>query len=158
MLQPNFNNEVYIKHGHLLCSSYRHWTGKPLITKNSDPDKHIFELYTAPFAIVSHGIEEDPVFNFGNKVALELFEIDWEQFIQLPSRNSVEMTNRKQREELMRRVSNDGHMIDYTGVRVTSTGKRFKIEGATIWNIIDGNGHYHGQAAMFKSWSTINNE
>lgn len=155
MLQPNFNNETYIKHGQLLCSSYRHWTESPLISKNTEPDKLIFELYAAPFAIVSHGMEEDPVFNFGNKVALELFELDWAQFIQLPSRNSVEMTNRKQREELMRRVSKDGHIIDYTGVRVSSTGKRFKIEGATIWNIVDENGHYHGQAAMFAHWAAI---
>ena len=95
MLQPNFNNEVYTKHGQLLCSSYRHWTDKPLITKHSEPNKLIFELYAAPFAIVSHGIEEDPIFNFGNKVALELFELNWEQFIQLPSRYSVETTNRK---------------------------------------------------------------
>ena len=56
----------------------------------------------------------------------------------------------------MRRVSNDGHMINYSGVRISSTGKRFKIEGATIWNIIDENGHYLGQAAMFKNWIAIN--
>ena len=81
--------------------------------------------------------------------------MDWDQFIQLPSRNSAEMTNREQREKLMQRVTNHGHMIDYTGIRISSTGKRFKIEGATIWNIIDTNGHYHGQAAMFKNWSVI---
>ncbi len=155
MLQANLSNETYIKHGQLLCSSHQHWAGSPLITTNSVPDKLIFELYTAPFAIVSHGIEDDPVFNFGNKVALELFELDWDQFIQLPSRNSVESTNRDQREELMRRVSNDGHMINYSGVRISSTGNRFKIEGATIWNIIDEDGYYFGQAAMFKNWTAI---
>ena len=155
MLQPNFNTQAYNNHGQILCSSYRHWTDKHLISKHSEPDKLIIELYEAPFAIVSHGIENDPIFNFGNKVALELFELDWDQFIQLPSRNSIETKNRKQREELMRRVSNDGHMINYSGVRISSTGKRFKIEVATIWNIIDENDHYHGQAAMFKNWSAI---
>ncbi len=155
MLQPNFNTQAYNKHGQNLCSSYRRWTDKHLISKHSEPDKLIIELYEAPFAIVSHGIEDDPIFNFGNRVALELFELDWDHFIQLPSRNSIETKNRKQREELMRRVSNDGHMINYSGVRISSTGKRFKIEGATIWNIIDENDHYHGQAAMFKNWSAI---
>jgi len=155
MLQPNFDNKTYINHGQLLCSSYQHWTHKQLITNNLDPKKIIFELYTAPFAIVSHGTEEDPIFNFGNKKALDLFELDWEHFIQLSSCKSVETTNLKQREELMQRVSNDGHMVDYSGVRISSTGKRFNIEGATIWNIIDRNGKYHGQAAMFKNWSYI---
>ena len=151
----NFNNDFYIKHAQLLCSSYTHWTNQSLLNKDNNPDKLIQDLYKAPFAIVSHGIEEDPVFNFGNKVALELFELDCEQFIQLPSRNSVEMTNRDQRDELMQRVSHDGHMIDYSGVRISSTGKRFKIEGATIWNIIDEREHYYGQAAMFTNWSAI---
>lgn len=154
----NLNNDFYIKHAQLLCSSYTRWTSQSLLSEDNNPDKLLQDLYEVPFAIVSHGVEEDPVFNFGNKVALELFELDWEQFIQLPSRNSVEMTNREQREDLMRRVGNDGHMIDYSGVRISSTGKRFKIEGATIWNIIDADGHYHGQAAMFKNWSTINQE
>lgn len=151
------NNDFYIKHGQLLCSSYTRWTNQSLLSENN-PNKLLQGLYKAPFAIVSHGIEEDPIFNFGNKIALKLFEFNWEQFIQIPSRNSVEMTNRKQRDELMQRVSNDGHMVDYSGVRISSTGKRFKIEGATIWNIIDENEHYHGQAAMFKNWSTINQD
>lgn len=155
MTQHELSSEFYIKHGHLLCSSFLHWTDKHLITSHSEPEEIIMALFKAPFAIVSHGIEEDPVFNFGNKVALELFELDWDQFIQLPSRNSVETTNRNQREELMRHVSNDGHMIDYSGMRISSTGKRFKIEGATIWNIIDEDGHYYGQAATFKNWTAI---
>ena len=156
MHQPDFNNDLYIKHAQLLCSSYKHWFDKTLIQNHYEPDKLILALYEAPFAIVSHGIEDDPVFNFGNKTALDLFELEWEQFIQLPSRNSVEMTNRKQREELMRRVSTEGHMAGYSGVRISATGKRFKIEDASIWNIIDANDQYYGQAAMFKNWSAIN--
>lgn len=152
----NFNNDFYIRHAQLLCSSYKHWTGKPLIANDCENDKLILSMYEAPFALVSHGIEDDPVFNFGNKVALHLFELDWNQFIKLPSRNSVEITNIKQREELMRRVSNDGHMVEYSGVRISSTGKRFIIKGATIWNIIDDNSHYYGQAAMFSHWAAIN--
>ncbi len=156
MSQPDLNNDFYMHHANLLCSSYKHWTDRHLITTRCGPEKIILALFEAPFAIVSHGIEDDPVFNFGNRVALELFELNWGQFIQLPSRNSVETTNRKQREELMQRVTNDGHMVDYSGVRISSTGKRFKIVDATIWNIVDGGGHYYGQAAMFKNWSTIN--
>lgn len=150
MSQPDFTKPVYIKHGRLLCSSYTHWTGKPLIADQDDPEKLIHALFAAPFAIVSHGTEDDPVFNFGNKTALSLFELEWDQFIQTPSRESVEITNKKERDKLMTRVSTEGYIDDYSGVRVSSSGKRFLIKNATIWNVVDEHDNYYGQAAMFK--------
>jgi MEKHLA domain len=151
MQQPNFNIDFYIKHGQLLCSSYTHWTGKPLISDQRSPEKLIRLLFEEPFVIVSHGIEDDPVFNFGNNAALKLFELNWDQFIQLPSRESVEMTNRIEREKLMQCVTKDGYIDNYSGIRIASSGKRFLIEAATIWNVVDEDGLYHGQAAMFEN-------
>ncbi len=52
----------------------------------------------------------------------------------------------------MRHVTENGYTNNYSGVRVSSTGKRFLIEDATIWNVLDNAGTYHGQAAMFKTW------
>jgi hypothetical protein len=152
---PDFSNDFYLKHGQLLCSSYAHWTNKRLIAGNKDPKTLIFALYEAPIVIVSHGIEKDPVFNFGNKIALELFELDWDRFIQVPSRESVEITNRTERRKLMRQVTTNGYIGNYTGVRVSSSGVRFLIEDATIWNIIDTEDVYYGQAAMFENWEMI---
>lgn len=152
---PDLCNEFYLKHGQLLCSSYVHWTDKRLITDNKDPEALIHTLYEAPFAVVSHGVESDPIFNFGNKTALELFELDWERFIQVPSRESVEAISRSERNELMQQVSTNGYMDNYSGIRVSSSGARFLIEAATIWNIIDANNIYYGQAAMFKTWKMI---
>ncbi len=152
---PDLCNGFYIKHGQLLCLSYAHWTIKKLIADNKDPETLILELYEAPFAVVSHGIENDPIFNFGNKTALELFELEWDQFIQVPSRESVEMTSRAERDKLMRQVTTNGYIENYSGVRVSSSGARFLIEDATIWNIVDANNVYYGQAAMFEKWKTI---
>lgn len=39
---------------------------------------------------MSHGLEVDPVFNYANQCALDLFEMTWEDFIKLPSRLSAE--------------------------------------------------------------------
>lgn len=155
MSKPDLSNDFYLKHGQLLCSSYAHWTNKKLIAEKKDPETLIFALYEAPLAVVSHGVENDPVFNFGNKIALELFELNWDRFIQVPSRESVEMTSRTERDKLMRQVTTNGYIDNYSGVRISASGTRFLIEDATIWNIIDANNIYYGQAAMFENWKTI---
>jgi hypothetical protein len=119
------------------------------------PGSLIKTLYYAPFAIVSHDTQADPVFNFGNKTALHLFELEWDHFLKLPSRESVEMIKRDEREKLMQRVTTDGYIDNYSGIRVSSSGKRFLINDATIWNIVDADGVYHGQAAAFENWTYL---
>ena len=155
MTPVDLSSGFYIKHGQLLCDSFSHWTNKPLINKTNDSTEWIRFLYNASFVIVSHGTENDPVFNFGNKLALDLFELDWKEFILLPSRMSAEETSQQKRKQLIQRVTTDGYFDNYSGVRVSSNGKRFLIEEATIWNIIDANNTYYGQAAMFQKWTYL---
>jgi hypothetical protein len=95
------------------------------------------------------------VFFFGNRVALELFEMDFAAFIALPSRLSAEPLLRNERKRLLARVAADGIISDYSGVRVSSTGRRFRIERATVWNLIDSQGVRHGQAALFDRWTPL---
>ncbi|MCZ6804584.1 MAG: MEKHLA domain-containing protein [Proteobacteria bacterium] len=40
-------------------------------------------------------------------------------------------------------------------VRISSTGNRFWVEDATIWNLLDEKGIYCGQAAVFYKWSDL---
>ena len=155
MTYPDFKNNFYTHHAKLLCSSYKHWAGKQLITEYQNTKNLIEALFDAPFALVSHGTETESVFNFGNRNALKLFELTWEQFIQLPSRKSADQENQEDRARLMARVNADGYATDCKGVRISSTGKHFLIEGATVWNVIDQNNKYHGQAAMFTQWSYL---
>lgn len=141
----------YQKHGELLCASYRKFTGEDLL-----PDRHVSksliqQLFNAHFALVSHGTEEDPIFNFGNQFALNCFEISWDDFVSLPSRKSAEPLNREARAALMKEVTENGYIDNYSGVRISAKGNRFIIEKAIVWNLIDEAGIYHGQAAMFKT-------
>jgi hypothetical protein len=53
------------------------------------------------------------------------------------------------------RVAQDGYIDDYTGVRVSSSGKRFLIRNATVWNLLDEKGQPYGQAALLKEWQAI---
>jgi hypothetical protein len=152
-----FDMEFISKHEELLCNSYLKITGKNLIVPPIfDTDIAVAEaLFTAPFALVSHNAESDPVFNFGNQTALSLFEMTWETFTRLPSRLSAEPENRAARAALLNQVASQGFIDNYSGIRISATGKRFRIHRATVWNITDDNLNVIGQAAMFKDWQYI---
>lgn len=155
MNEPAQENNYLGKHAALLISTYRRLTGKDLVEKGLSGVEMFRALYDAPYAVVSHGIEGDPVFNYGNRTALRLFEMTWPEFIALPSRKSAEPENRDERERLLARVTRDGFIDDYRGIRISSTGLRFWIEDATVWNLIDAEGVYYGQAAVFERWTAL---
>jgi len=139
------NTPFYHRHAELLFESYQRFLNEPLI-QSSQPT--IVDLFEADFALLSHGVEDDPIFNFGNRVALELFDYCWEEFIQLPSRFSAKPIKQAERQQLLDTVTRQGYIDNYSGIRVTRTGRDFAIEGAIVWNLTDSVGVYHGQAAM----------
>ncbi len=145
------------KHTEILLRNYKKFFSEPLcpeVDELSDADA-LARLWSADFVVVSHGIEADPVFNFANQAALNLFEMDFSEFTQLPSRLSAEPVSQTERNALLSEVSKYGCIHHYTGVRISSTGKRFAIENARVWNLYDENSEYYGQAAMFKSWTYL---
>jgi hypothetical protein len=144
-----------LKHVALLHSSYRHLTGQELLSAATDHKSAVLQLQRAPFAVVSHGVEADPIFNYANQTALDLFEMTWEDFTQLPSRLSAEAMERSERERLLQRVSKHGFVDDYSGIRISSSGRRFLVTDATVWNLLDESGLYQGQAALLKHWQFL---
>lgn len=131
----------------LVADSFARLLDRPLIA--SDGGDVVAALWQAPFAVVAHGVEADPVFFFGNRAALAAFECDVACFTAMPSRLSAEAPLRDERQRLLDRVARDGFIDDYTGVRISATGRRFRIERAVVWNLIDGEGVRRGQAATF---------
>lgn len=140
----------------LMIESYRRWTGTDLIDPTGDDTAR--RLFEAPFALVSHGMEPDPIFNYGNRTALGLFEMCWEEFTRLPSRLSAEPIHRDERERLMNEVRTNGFIANYRGIRISKQGRRFRIERAIVWNLLDPAGVLHGQAAVFSDWTAIDIE
>lgn len=155
LTEPGPGNAYLCGHAELLISSYRRITGRELVEQKGAREEMPRALYEAPYGIVSHGPGDDPVFNYGNRAALELFEMNWKDFVMLPSRQSAEPVNRAEREKLLRRVSQYGFVDDYQGVRISATGRRFRIEKATVWNVVDESNVYHGQAAVIFHWSVL---
>lgn len=139
-------------HARRLVDSYYRWTGQHLVPPDIAADQPAESLFYADFAIVSHGTGDDPVFNFGNAIALGLFEMDWADFTSLASHRSAEPEARRERASLMARVSQEGFVSGYRGVRVSASGKRFMIADATVWEVLDSEGGNHGRAARFDRW------
>ncbi len=135
----------------LLIESYQQLLGNPLITSEGNSLLEAQRLFLAPFAVVSHGTENDPIFNYGNQKALELWEVSWDVLTKLPSRLSTETVHQSDREQMLQKVTTEGFVDNYEGIRISSSGKRFLIKKAVIWNLYQ-EGLYCGQAATFAEW------
>lgn len=147
--------DFYTTHGEILSRSYKELVGDDLIETETKTTNKIEAIWQAPFAVVSHGIEEDPIFNFGNKIALELFELEFNEFINLPSRRSAEEIDQSERKRLLAEVTKHGFISNYSGIRISASGKRFLIEDAIVWNLSDMKGKYCGQAAKINNWTYL---
>jgi hypothetical protein len=141
-----------IAHAQRLLDSYRRLLGRELIDRSGAPEEQSRRLFEAPFVVLSHGMEPDPVLNYGNRAALDLWETDFAALTATPSRLTAEPVHRDERARLLERVTRDGYIDDYTGVRISTTGRRFFIERATVWNLTDEAGRPAGQAATFATW------
>ncbi|BCX81051.1 hypothetical protein MIT9_P0629 [Methylomarinovum caldicuralii] len=149
---PSPANAWLAEHTERLRRSFRHWTGRDLVDPALDPVAAARRLYRAPFALVSHDDQADPRFDYANLTAQRLFERRWEEFVGLPSRLSAEAPLREERRRLLEQVSRHGYIGDYHGVRISRSGRRFLIEQATVWNVLDAQGRLIGQAACFSRW------
>lgn len=137
----------------LIVDSHFRIVRKPLLSGVGAQDPRLeHALWNAAQAVVAHGTQADPIFFYGNRLALELFEMDFSAFTALPSRYSAEPLAREARAALLQRVARDGFIDDYAGIRISRSGRRFRIENATVWNLIDTEGVYLGQAATFSDW------
>jgi hypothetical protein len=145
-------SEDVIQHSQLLYDSFVAVRGKALLEPQPSREYLAEALYHAPFVLLSHGIQPDPVFNYANLSAQQLWEMDWQKFTQLPSRLSAEPVAVSERQAMLEEARKKDFIENYQGVRIASSGKRFTIKNAVLWNVYDLNRTYRGQAAMFKEW------
>jgi len=135
--------------------SYRHWIGRELIERYAEPEIQARALFESPLVVVSHGTEADPILNYGNQTALDLWHLTWEQLIKTPSRLTAEPVNRAEREWMLEQARTRGFIDNYRGVRISGTGRRFLVENALIWNVLDADHQRIGQAATFTRWTWL---
>ncbi|MDJ0730209.1 MAG: MEKHLA domain-containing protein [Crocosphaera sp.] len=152
-----WQQETVIQRTQLILSSFEHWLGHSLFENFAITDVKIDpigvskQLFEADFIVASHGTQSDPIFNYGNQKALDVWELTWDQFIQTPSRKTAEAIEQQERHRLLTQTTTNGFCY-YSVIRITSTGKRFKINDGIVWNVIDHQQTYQGQAACFSKF------
>jgi hypothetical protein len=154
-IEPSEQNNYLDAHAQRIIASYHHWTKRHLIAPQLSPLEQARTLFNAPFVVLSHNTDADPLLNYGNRAGLELFEIRWEELLVLPSRLTAESPQRDERARLLTLVTRDGFIDDYSGIRISKNGRRFMIERATVWNLLDEQNQPYGQAATFSRWRFV---
>ena len=152
---PCGENDYLAPHVARLVISLRHWTGRDLVPPELPIVEQARQLFHAPFALLSHDAAQDPLLNYGNLTAMQLFELNWSDLTATPSRLTAAPAHRDERARLLASVARHGFIDDYRGVRVSKRGRRFMIEKATVWNLLDEDGAPCGQAAMFGNWRDL---
>ena len=150
-----WRKDSVIAHSAVLARSYRKFTGRDLLPGLFNPLGLSKNLFAAPFVLVSHGKEADPILNYGNATALALWEMSWDELTRTPSRLTAEAPLREERARLLEAVNERGFIDDYSGVRISKSGRRFRISQATVWNLVTERGEPCGQAAMFDRWESV---
>jgi hypothetical protein len=145
-------------HVRLLLDSYARLLGRDLVSRKGTEAEQAERLFHAPFVVVSHGTEADPILNYGNAAALALWEMPWEELTRTPSRLTAEPVHRDERARLLERTREHGYVDDYSGIRISKSGQRFRIEQAIVWNLTDAANVHRGQAATFDRWTPLGNQ
>jgi len=153
--EPSAANRYLVEHVDLLRRSLRQLAGRDLVPAELTSLQAAQAVFEAPFVVLSHDATPDPVLTYGNRAALALFELSWAELTRMPSRLTAEAPDRDERARLLTRVAAQGWIDDYSGVRISRTGRRFRIEQATVWNLVDADGCRRGQAATFASWRDL---
>jgi hypothetical protein len=149
-----FRQPDILHYSTLIADSFRHWTGRDLIASAAE-EAQARALYHAPFVLLSHTHQANPVFCYANLMAQELWRLSWDQFMGMESRLSAEEDAREERQRLLQQAELQGYVDHYRGIRITSDGRRFRIKDCLLWNVVNKSHDKIGQAATFSSWEWI---
>lgn len=133
----------------LLVGSFRRVVGRDLLEKNRGPEW----LYgDAPFAVVAHNSEAEPLFVYANATAQRRFGYSWSEFTRLKAKLATGQVKSCEQAQLLDAIDRKGFVTNYRGLQVMKSGGRFRTEDATVWQLKDRHGVSQGQAAMFSKW------
>jgi hypothetical protein len=133
-----------------VVAAFARTTGGDLVAEAGlDPARLGHSAWQGGFALLTH--DTNAILAYGNRFALDLWEMDWETLTRTPSRLTAPEEDRAARAEIMAAVERNGFTRAYSGRRVSRSGKCFLIENATVFTLIDEKGAGFGTGAFFKS-------
>lgn len=101
------------------------------------------------FGILSHGTQPDPIYNYGNRASLILFDQTLENLCKTASRYSTVESLMEDREQLIQQINSVGHGTISNAIRTTTKGKLFVMETIWIWHVYHPDGRRIGLAALY---------
>ncbi len=152
---PSSENAYLKDYIHLITSSLKKLANIDMVDFSLSLEEQAKQAFNSDYVLLAHNGSEDPIFNYANQTALNLFEMSWEEITQLPSKYSAESDEREQRERFINEVTENGYSKDYSGIRISKTGKRFEIKNVILWNVYDEENNRIGQAAMFNEYEYL---
>jgi hypothetical protein len=150
--KPSADNRYLVDHVTLIRRSFKHWTGQDLVDPRLSDRSAAQVVFEAPFLLLSHNGAPDPIYTYGNQTALQLFAMGWAELTSMPSRLSAPPENRDDRHSLLATVNRQGFIDNYSGIRIAKTQQKFRLENVIVWNLLDAQGQYCGQAAKCDRW------
>lgn len=147
-----------------ILASHRLAYGRPLLVglpADATPLQWAQALFAAAVVVLAHdgadpAADPGPRLIYANRAALTLWRRPWHDLVGMPSRLTAEPAERSARARDLAGVRRQQAIRGYSGVRVDSGGRRFRIASARVWTLLDGcpasAGEPCGQAAAFNDW------
>ena len=129
--------------------SYQSLLGRELTAPGSLIERAA-RLFEADYVVLSHTAANVPVYNYGNALALKLWELPWDAFVAMESHKCAEPMAQEARDCFLQEVETQGFATGHSGVRISASGRRFRIDDVTCWNVYDEAGTRIGQAATYQ--------
>jgi len=151
MEQPSASNDWQSGFVARIAASFDRATGGDLV-RDAGLDSASLgrSAWNGDFALLCHS--NDAILTYANSFALALWEMDWPTMLITPSRETAPQgEDRDTRAALMEQVARNGFIRNYTGRRVSRSGRLFFIENATVWTMRDEKGARFGTGAFFQS-------
>lgn len=132
-----------------ILASHGRAFGRGLLTAAQtagDPRQAAQALFSCDRVVLAHDAGSDPRLVYANRAALRLWRRRWGEMVGLPSRLTAEPQERSERARALEQAMRQEALSGYAGIRVDSSGRRVRINGARLWSLDKG------QAASFADW------
>lgn len=156
-------SEEVIAIANRILQSHQLAFGAPLIaplTADATPEQWAQALFATERVVLAHDGDNPagdpgPRLIYANRAALRLWCRPWSELVGMPSRLTADPTARHERAQALLRAQSQQAIHNYGGIRIDSHGRRFRIDGARVFNLRNEAGEPCGQAAYFGRWSWI---
>ena len=143
-----------------ILESHQQAFGKPLIAPlpaDASAEQWAQALFAAERVVLAHdgadpAGDPGPLLIYANRAALRLWRRPWAEMVGMPSRLTAEPAARQERARALLQARSEQAIANYSGIRIDSQGRRFRIEGAKVFSLRNAAGEPCGQAACFARW------